>query len=665
MFKFKSFFLHTFIKLFLVLMATELMFKFLQFGAAADRPFFGILLFTATLSLGIALVLSFLPVKVGNTLADLFGLIIAAYAITEMQFFNTQGNYMSWKAVGDGGGRIGQFVLPFIQTMPPVYWTLLIAPVLGIIFTKIVKPVKSRSWKAAIAVLVAVVGLQFGSMYYVKANDLKELYDFPKYLQKGFYEFGVTRFVWRDVLALGKEETLTLEVEKPKVIKPNASQTAGVSDQHRIISDTRWQIDAEKEGDSRIKMLDNYLMNREITDYNEMTGVCEGYNVIHIMVEALDYMALDPVLTPTLWRMKEEGFDFTNHYTPKFSCTTGESEFISLMSLIPESDVCTPNQYATNAYPQSIFSLFKARGYFTSAYHNWKDEFYERRTLYAHSNCNLYLNYDDIRYTKRYGWPSDLEMFKLTIPEWINEDHFFTHYVTSSMHFPYDEYSELGDKYVNEISKVHPDYPMMVKRYLSKSMEFDKGMEYLLGELEKAGKLENTLIYFFADHHPLYTPFVYFETYINEPGLDRTAGLNEDRTPFVMYCAGLKGRKIDTVNSTYDILPTVANMCNVSYDPRLYVGTDIFSDQEKVVIFTNGNWVTEKGIYYNSTNTFEKNPNAGDVPADYVESHCKTTEDLFKISSMIYRSDYFRYRPYLGVPGGSMHTGDEMEHLTK
>ena len=645
-------------------MITEVLFRRITFETVFDAPFLGIFLFTMTLSLGMALVCSFLPVKAGNAVIDVSALLIAAYGITELQFYNSMGNYMSWNAVADGGGRIGQFVIPFITTMHPVFWTLLIAPVLGIISTILYKPQKSSGLKGALAVLALTVLFQFGSVYYVKANNLQILYNFPKYLQKAFYEFGVHRFLWRDVLALTKTEDLTVEVEKPKVIKPHAKTEAEDVEQHRFILDTRWQIDAAKETDSRIKTIDNYLMSREVTDYNEMTGVFEGYNVIHIMVEALDYMALDPELTPTLWMMKENGYDFTNHYTPKYSCTTGESEFISLMSLIPESDVCTPNEYAFNSYSESIFTLFKNRGYYTSAFHNWKDEFYERRTLYSHSDCNLYLNYDDITYTKRYGWPSDLEMFKLTIPYFINEDHFFTHYVTSSMHFPYDEYSELGDKYLDEINRVHPDYPIMVKRYLSKSMEFDRGMEYLLNALKEAGKLENTLIYFFADHHPLYTPFVYFETYINEPGLDRTVGLNEDRTPFVLYCAGMEeGVKVDTLNSTFDIVPTVANLCNLSYDPRLYVGTDIFSDQEKIAIFTNGDWATEKGIYYNSTGRFDaKDPSAD---SQYVESITKKVEDLFKISSMIYRSDYFRYRPYLSTPGNQMHSGEQGNYFTE
>ena len=36
-------------------------------------------------------------------------------------------------------------------------------------------------------------------------------------------------------------------------------------------------------------------------------------------------------------------------------------------------------------------------------------------------------------------------------------------------------------------------------------MELDKAMQTLLTELQNAGKLENTVIVMFADHHPLKT----------------------------------------------------------------------------------------------------------------------------------------------------------------
>jgi len=40
------------------------------------------------------------------------------------------------------------------------------------------------------------------------------------------------------------------------------------------------------------------------------------------------------------------------------------------------------NSYTKNNYSNSIFNLFNNKDYYTSSYHNWKDEFYERSVLH-------------------------------------------------------------------------------------------------------------------------------------------------------------------------------------------------------------------------------------------------------------------------------------------
>ena len=59
-----------------------------------------------------------------------------------------------------------------------------------------------------------------------------------------------------------------------------------------------------------------------------MTGIFKDKNLILIMVEAFDMIAINEKLTPTLYKLSTEGLNFDNYYTPKYSCTIGESEFI-------------------------------------------------------------------------------------------------------------------------------------------------------------------------------------------------------------------------------------------------------------------------------------------------------------------------------------------------
>ena len=47
----------------------------------------------------------------------------------------------------------------------------------------------------------------------------------------------------------------------------------------------------------------------------------------------------------------------------------------------------------------------------------------------------------------------------------------------------------------------------------------------------------------------------------------------------------------------YDAMPTLANMLNFSY--KYALGHDIFSKDDNIVVFPNGNWITDK-MYYNA-----------------------------------------------------------------
>ena len=649
-----DFFRISLIRLAFVFLACETIFRLLSNLPLFNRDYFTAELFLLSAALFLSWFASLFPVRFGKFLIELISWFFACYTITQLQFMNFYGSYMSVKATFDGAGRISQFAGQFIALIKPSYWTELLPPLLStLLFRNAVLKESDRLLTTRKALIPFLILETAGTLLVANAGYLK-LYTNPQFFNRAIREFGIGRFFILDVLTIGSQESSSsLIIEETPIPSPSSAPSAKPADtpasepvitRRDVIDDSAWTQLMEAEKDDDIKSIDQYLMNRTITDFNDHTGMMKDFNVVYIMIEAFDYMGIDRELTPTLYKMKEEGWDFTHHYTPKFSCATGESEFVSEISLMPQTDLCTPNQYAENQWTESIFSIFNHAGYYTSAYHNWKDEFYERRTLYSHSGCQAYLNFDDIQYNQLWGWQSDLEMMELTMPYWIDKDQFVTLYVTSSTHFPYDQGSDLGNRYLDEIDRVHPDYPIEVKRYISKSMELDKAMAYLIEHLEEAGKLDNTLIVLFADHHPLETAIKTLDDYGGYE-VDRLDGLNEDRTPMIFYSGSIKGEKLDEVNSTFDILPTVANLTGLEYDPRLYVGTDYFSDTPKTVIFPNGTWIMGENTYYSSDDTFE-----GTLSPEEVEHKNNEVTNLFSISRLIYKYDYFGKRDTIAFP---------------
>lgn len=651
------FILFSFLSLSITMLISEFIFKVIEFGFTLDLSVLRITLFSFGFAGILATILSFFPLKASRILNTVFCFILPVYALFQIGIHNMMHSYATLKTAGGLAGAMVSYVLQYIRQMPPLYWLMILIPLSYVLIQrKFFELYQSKNYKNTILVLVSALALdECGLLLTSVYGDWKQ-YTYPTFQERAVREYGIERFLLRDIATIFTEKEATLQEE----------QQYTKVDSTRKIDDAKWQELSDADDNETRKKVDSYLMNQNIEGYNEKTGLLDGKNLIYVMIEAYDYIGMDKVLTPTLYKMMTQGWNFSHHYTPKFDTGTSDSEIISETSLVPRRDTNVYAEFADNTWTNSIFSLFNAAGYSTHAYHNWSDEFYPRKEMMKSLGCEDYEDWTDFK--KEYGeditipgWQSDYDLFRFTTDKFINEDKFMTMYITSSTHFPYNtNWDVLGNKYLDEINKVHPDYPEDVKHYISKAMELDKGMEYLLETLEEAGKLDNTAIVFFADHHPLNMDLNYLydcTPAIDDDGttIDRSEGMNEFRSPLVIYCPSILGDETFTdVTSTYDILPTVLNLYNLNYDPRFYLGTDYFSQQESIVYFPDGDWTTNKGTYYAATNEFVPADESVSVDDSYITNNTARVNNAFNISLMIYQTDYFKYRSEITTPDSSL-----------
>ncbi len=650
------FLLFTFCSFSINLLLTETIFRTLSFGLLFNAAYLRILFFSLALAGFCAVVCSLLPLALGKLLYSIISIFLPTYALYQLGIFNMMHSYTTLRTAGNMAGAVIGYFSQYIRQMPSAYWWILLLPLCAVLMMFRYRLTRTKLSDLTMNMLVVSIVLDGIGLGLLTRDGRLDLYAFPKYQEKAIREFGIERFLVRDVATLFTEQETSIKIEEiaaeptaePEQVEAEVPEETPEPVPVRTIDDTEWKKMSEADENNDRKVIDQYLMNRSVPDYNEATGLMEGKNLIYVMIEAGDYLGFDPQLTPTLNSMMENGWHFANHYTPKFDTGTSDSELISEVSLVPRRDINVYADFAYNDWNESIFSIFNAQNYSTYVYHNWTDQFYPRRAMLDSQHAGIYENYDDLPFETIRGWQSDLEMFELTVDKFINDEKFMTMYITSSTHFPYDADDILGNRYLWEINQVHPEYPEMVKHYISKAMDLDLGMEYLLKRLEEAGKLDDTAIVFFADHHPLNMPLAYI--YDCTQQVDRSVGMNEFRSPFVIYCPGTLGtKKLTKVTGTYDVLPTVLNLYNMDYDPRLYLGEDYFSDNENIVYFPDGDWATDHGIYYSSYEEFEA---AEGMSADqaYIDRITSRVENAFSISYLIYITDYFAHRPGIATP---------------
>ncbi|MBQ1909915.1 MAG: LTA synthase family protein, partial [Erysipelotrichaceae bacterium] len=443
----------------------------------------------------------------------------------------------------------------------------------------------------------------------------------------------------------------TIEIIEEEPVEEQAPVNQSVK---REISDGEWKNIAKEEVNANMQTIDKYLMNRQITQTNEKTGIFEDYNFIYFMVEAMDYLAIDKDLTPTLYKMYSEGIHFSNHYTPLYSCATGESELVSYLSIFPYVNVCTPNYIAGISYYEALPYMFKNKGYSTFALHNWRDEFYERRSILPAIGFDNYYDIDDIwkdtSIPHTNGWQSDKMLIEQAIKH-MDETNgkFFCDIITSVMHFPYDESSYWGDYYIDQINEVHPEWTIEFKRYMSKCMDFDAGLKVLLEYLESSGKADNTVICIYPDHRPYWMDYdqVMEATRHIDPLRFGENGIY--RSPLIIYNRTIEPEINENYCSTLDHAPTIANLFNLNYDPRLFMGTDAFNG-DNIIILANGNWICRDGYYDATTEKFIPNDPSAAVSDAFVSRTNANVQNTIKISYLIMDEDYFSKRRSICSP---------------
>ena len=608
-------------------------------------------------SFALAIILSFALKKASPKVSLILGflvlLLFGAYAFLELQFKNFLNGYYSFQQYAAGGFRVGVFAWYFIKTAKPQYWLTLLPAFAFLLINlknKAENKVSLRTFLLSLVIFAVVMfTLPYGSLNYRNAYENQDNFDFI------VRETGVNTFFFEDIAAVlnKKEDRLIIEdttaPDATAETSPEPTETPEVIEKDPLVrefDDSRWIADMEKETDETVKSIDQFLLNRKVEQKNEKTGIYEGYNFIYFLVESLDYVGIDPELTPTIYKMMTEGYQFPNHYTPVFSCGTGDSELVSMTSMMPYGSACTVYTATPNDLNNSMAALFKRAGYDTFSFHNWDDQFYDRTELHHSYGIDVYKDIDDLDIPIVQGWQSDNVLMEQALPDFIHSDKFFTFIVTSTMHWPYDEYSYYGNHYLEEINKVHPEYPIELKRFISKTMEFDKSLETLLNALEEEGKLDNTVICFWPDHHPFNLDTQVIRKYTQYADRYGTHGFY--KSPLILYCASTPTETVENVCSTFDHVPTIANLFGLNYDPRLYMGTDIFNGDTRVM-FANGDWITDDGIYSVSSGSFA--PFEGRSLSDNeVERISAEVRNLIKVGRAIVDTDYFHLRNYITDP---------------
>ncbi len=436
-------------------------------------------------------------------------------------------------------------------------------------------------------------------------------------------------------------ETITppTEVEKPIDTSPN-------------ITNIDFDALSASTNNKQLKALNEYFSQKEPTLKNYYTGMYKGYNLITITAEGFSHLAIDPELTPTLYKMSQEGFKFTNFYTPWLGSTSA-GEYAACTGLLPKSSSESFKRSGENALPYALGNMFQSIGVDkTFAYHNHTYTYYNRDKTHPTMGYDYKGWGNGIEEYVKKRWPeSDLEMITGSTKDYLSDDKpFHAYYMTVSGHLQYS-FSGNSMSHKNRDLVKHLDCSDTLKAYYACNIELDRAMEQLLKDLNDAGVADKTVITITPDHYPY--------------GLEQDGGdkysvwrelLGHDvdttfelyKSSFILYCQGTKDAPtVDKPCSSVDVLPTILNLFGFEYDSRLLTGVDIMSTTDCIAQLHDRSFVTTMGKYNAKTKEFTLHEGKSFASPEAQETYVKQVKDIvsnrFRMAAGIYTNNYYKH----------------------
>ncbi len=407
---------------------------------------------------------------------------------------------------------------------------------------------------------------------------------------------------------------------------------------------------AESTGKKDVASVHSYVANQAPASQNEYTGLFKGKNLILITAEAFSKELIDPIRTPTLYRLYSKGINFTEYYQPAWGGSTSTGEYSILMGLVPMAGVKSMKNTIGNNLYFTIGNQLTREGYTSLAYHNNSYTYYSRNQTHTNFGYSEFIGMGNgMEEGVESRWPaSDEEMMKFTFDKYASSEPFNIYYMTVSGHCLYNWTG-------NSMSKRNKDVfadmnaSETIKAYHAANYELEKGLSYIVSELDARGMSEDTVIVISTDHYPYglehseawqtdkdYLPELY--------GFTPNNIFERDHSALIMWSGCLEDREepivVDTPVYSLDILPTLSNLFGLEYDSRLLVGRDVFSDAEPIVLWTNYSWVTDKGSYDASSGSFT--PRDGVTVDDgYVKRIKSIVGNKINFSKSVISLDYY------------------------
>ena len=350
---------------------------------------------------------------------------------------------------------------------------------------------------------------------------------------------------------------------------------------------------SEQENAEDLEFLENAYTYKENAK-NKYTGIFKDKNLIIVQLEGMDNWIVSKENTPTIYKMMNEGINFTNHFS---FYNGGGSTFNSEFAI--NTGFVTPFSYTQNAYSfnkndfsYSLANIFKANDYSVNAFHMNSGEYYSRTINYKTWGYDNYYGLKDEGTYSDSSYELDRELIlnehfnELMFPE---DKKFVDYVITYSGHVPFTNTKGVCKKLYdldNEDKETELVEMTEEECVIRQNKETDYMMSLLLDTLKEKKLLDSTVILVITDHY-LYT----LEDKEIIAKYKPTDNNLINKTPFFIWSKNIKSATIKEVTSQLNVLPTILNLFGEKYNANNYIEEDALANNYRgIAFFSDYSW---------------------------------------------------------------------------
>ncbi|MCD7806539.1 MAG: sulfatase-like hydrolase/transferase, partial [Lachnospiraceae bacterium] len=515
------------------------------------------------LSLLLSALASFFTGKISRWLTALILTLISVFYIVECIVRRTYQTYMTVSSMLAGGGNVlGEFRSDLIVAVVNSFYVMilfLLPVILYLIFGKRILPDKKPGLTYRMGLLLASVIIGLGTAFYEgsvsSVSDLfREQYEYDTASQTfGLLTGTLLDFAYGSLpgsktvsfvdategvdgenteMGQSAENTGAGEEEKEADAAP-ANQPDGDNDPEGMEAENTESESTEAEStvaestepeeidygcnvlnidfdaliasetNSNIIALHEYVSGLEPTSKNQYTGLFEGKNLILITAEAFSAQVISEELTPTLYRLANQGIKFTDFYQPAWGGSTSTGEYSVLLGLVPTDGVSSMYETIGKNVYYTMGNMLGQQGYSTLAFHNGTYTVYRRNETHTNLGYDDFLTFGsgllDIQQWSNY----DVDTISAILEHCVDDQPFSWYWMTYSGHGAYKAGDSRTTRNIERVREVLGDtYQDTTLYYFCYQMELEAALTTLVETLEEKGIAQDTVIVLCTDHYP-------------------------------------------------------------------------------------------------------------------------------------------------------------------